>query len=289
MNLTGDPGQLATEVLAKEDPPAPEQTTPGKSVDIVQPRGSADFPNPAERRNITIDEPLITYQGKIIPQVILVNTFLGSAPENRKAWHQALGIPAINVLSYRGGTRTDYLKDSAGIGSYFVPFTLTTAEYIGLQDPVVLTTNEGGEFVPLPEQLDLLVGKAINLARLSLRANADKRVALLFWNHPLVRKPGASNLNVPRSLEYLVEHLRSEGYAFEAVTEQQMIDTVGQMLRPAYRAGGIPELMRTRIGISSRLPAIARGMQPCRNRCEMTSKLAGEIRKKACGLRTRIA
>lgn len=215
-------------------------------VDIVQPRGSADFPNPAERRNITIDEPLITYQGKIIPQVILVNTFLGSAPENRKAWHQALGIPAINVLSYRGGTRTDYLKDSAGIGSYFVPFTLTTAEYIGLQDPVVLTTNEGGEFVPLPEQLDLLVGKAINLARLNLRANADKRVALLFWNHPPGEKnQGASNLNVPRSLEYLVEHLRSEGYAFEAVTEQQMIDTVGQMLRPAYRAGDIPELMRT--------------------------------------------
>lgn len=98
----------------------------------MQPAGDPGFPNPVQSDPVEVDEPLITYQGKILPQVILVNTFLGSNPESRKAWHQALGIPAINVLSYRSGTREEYLKDNAGVSSFFIPFTLTTAEYIGL-------------------------------------------------------------------------------------------------------------------------------------------------------------
>jgi cobaltochelatase CobN len=204
------------------------------------------FPNPKASRPVAVDEPIITHEGKVLPNVLLVNTFLGSNPEGRKAWHQAMGIPVINIISYRTGTRADYYKDTAGVSSFSLPFTLTTAEYIGLQDPVVLTANEGGELVTIPEQMDLLVGKAVNLARLQTAANAEKKVALLFWNHPPGEKnQGASNMNVPRSIEYLVDRLRAEGYAFDAVSEQEMIAAVGQMLRPAYRKGGLPELMRT--------------------------------------------
>jgi len=204
------------------------------------------FPNPRPPQAVAVDEPLITLDGKVIINVLMVNTFLGSNPEGRKAWHQAMGIPVLNILAYRTGTRADYYKDMAGVSSFYLPFTLTTAEYIGLQDPVVVTANEGGDLVPMPEQLNMLVGKAVNLARLQTKANADKQVALLFWNHPPGEKnQGASNMNVPRSIEYLVDRLRAEGYAFDAVGEQQMIDTVAQMLRPAYRKGGIAELMRT--------------------------------------------
>lgn len=204
------------------------------------------FPNPLPARVVEVDEPLITLNGKVILNVLMVNTFLGSNPEGRKAWHQAMGIPVINVIAYRTGTRAEYYKDTAGISSFYLPFTLTTAEYIGLQDPVVVSANEGGELVPMPEQMNMLVGKAINLARLQTKSNADKHVALLFWNHPPGEKnQGASNMNVPRSIEFLVNRLRAEGYAFDAVSEQQMIATVAQMLRPAYRHGGIPELMRT--------------------------------------------
>jgi cobaltochelatase CobN len=204
------------------------------------------FPNPKDTPAVAVDEPIITLNGKVILNVLMVNTFLGSNPEARKAWHQAMGIPVINILAYRTGTRADYYKDNAGVSSFYLPFTLTTAEYIGLQDPVVISANEGGELVPIPEQMNLLTGKAINLARLQTKANADKHVALLFWNHPPGEKnQGASNMNVPRSIEYLVDRLRAEGYAFDAVGEQQMIDTVAQMLRPAYRHGGIPDLMRT--------------------------------------------
>jgi cobaltochelatase CobN len=222
---------------------------PGRSAAAAQPVEAASgpaFPNPKERRLVEVNEPLITLDGRVILNVLMVNTFLGSDPEARKAWHQAMGIPVINVVHYRTGNRADYAKDLAGISSFYLPFTLTTAEYIGLQDPVVVSTNEGGELVPMPEQMELMIGKALNLASLQTRPNADKQVALVFWNHPPGEKnQGASNLNVPRSIEYLVERLRAEGYAFDAVKEQQIIDAVGVMLRPVYRKGALPELMQS--------------------------------------------
>ncbi len=142
-----------------------EQARPAPPPVRVEAAGPG-FPNPGSPRRVPIDEPLITRDGHAILNVLLVNTFLGSDPEARKAWHQAMGIPVINVVHYRTGTRADYARDLAGISSFYLPFTLTTAEYIGLQDPVVVSANEGGELVPMPEQMDLMVGKALKLARL---------------------------------------------------------------------------------------------------------------------------
>lgn len=204
------------------------------------------FPNPKASRAAEINEPLITLSGELLPNVLLVNTFIGGDPEGRKAWYQALGIPTLYLLTYRTGDREAYYKDLAGVNSFFLPFTLTLSEYIGMQDPVLLTANESGELVPMPEQMDLLVGKAMNIARLQTMPNAQKKIALLFWNHPPGEKnQGASNLNVPRSIEALVTRLKTEGYRFDQPTEQQIINTVGQMLRPKYRKGAISDLMKT--------------------------------------------
>ncbi len=206
----------------------------------------SEFPNPREIAAAEVAEPIITYEGKVLPQVLLVNTFLGVNPDARKAWHRAMGIPVINMLSYRQGTRADYLRDTVGVSSFNLPFAVTNAEYIGLQDPVVVSANEGGELVPMPEQMDLLMGKAVNLARLQATPNAGKRLALFFWNHPPGEKnQGASNLNVPRSIEHLVQRLREEGYTIDATTEPALIAAVATMLRPAYRPGTLGELMQT--------------------------------------------
>lgn len=204
------------------------------------------FPNPKETRSIEVDEPLVMLDGQVILNVLLVNTFIGGDPETRKAWHRAMGIPVVYVLNYRHGDRAAYAGDTAGVNSFSLPFTLTQSEYIGMQDPVMLATNEGGEMVPMPEQMDLLIGKAINLARLQTKPNAEKSVALLFWNHPPGEKnQSASNLNVPRSIELLVSSLRNEGYAFEQTSEQAIIAAVADMLRPVYRKGGVAHLMKT--------------------------------------------
>ncbi len=210
--------------------------------------GAADegFPNPRRDERPVQDEPLVLLDGRPIVHVMLVHTFLGIDPDARRAWHRSLDVAAIPVLGYRNGGRDDYLADPVGVSRFELPFTLTNAEYAGLQDPVVLAANDGGELVPIPEQLDLLVGKALRLAKLRTMRNADKRLALFYWNHPPGEtNQGASNLNVPRSIEHLVERLRTLGYAIDAASEQALIDASAAMLRPAYRPGTLDSLTRT--------------------------------------------
>lgn len=239
---SGKPAVASTNTPPQTEKPA-RGGRPESASNNLNDRG---FPNPKAKKIVEVNEPLLTLDGKIIANVLMVNTFLGNNPDARKAWHQAMGIPVINILSYRSGTRADYYKDLAGVSSFNLPFTLTNSEYIGMQDPVVLVSNEGGEMVAIPEQMELLIGKAMNLAKLQTTNNADKKVALLFWNHPPGEKnQGASNMNVPRSIEYMISELRKEGYQFDLAKEQELIDAVAVMLRPRYRKNEIPALMKT--------------------------------------------
>ena len=220
--------------------------TPG----IVEGRRSGTategFPNPVEGKPSTRHDPILLHNGELLPQVILVNNFLGGNPDGRKAWYQHMGLPVLNIINYRGGNLADYLADNAGVDSFSIPFSLTTAEYIGMVDPVVLNTNEDGEMRPIPGHTPMLVNKALQLAELQQTERADKRLALFFWNHPPgEHNMGASNLNVPRSLEALTTRLATEGYTVAPLGEQSLIDTIPQLLRPSWRGEGLEELMAT--------------------------------------------
>lgn len=245
ITATGKPSERSQLMESRNVRPSERPTSATKA--DAEPLNNP-FPNPKTGRPYPLNEPLITHQGRVLPQVMLVNTFLGGDVEGRKLRYQAQGIPVLNVIHYHDGGREVYLQDLAGVSSFRLPFTLTNAEYIGIQDPVVLTVNPDGEMISLPEQLDLLIGKAINLAKLQQKSNADKKLALLFWNHPPGEKnQGASNMNVPRSIEKLVADLKNQGYALDHVSEQQMIDAVATMLRPAYRVDSVLELMKTEL------------------------------------------
>ncbi|MDR2213010.1 MAG: cobaltochelatase subunit CobN, partial [Pseudomonadales bacterium] len=232
-------------------PAATQESGPAPSAEaaLTVDAGNAElFPNPKPVRTVQIDEPLLMDGDRLLPDVMIVNTFIGGDPESRKAWHQAMDIPVLLVLRYAAGGAAVYAEDHAGVDSFSLPNTLTQAEYIGMQDPVLLTVNENGVHTPLPEQMDLLMGKAMALATLRHKSNDAKHVALFFWNHPPgERNGGASNLNVPRSVESLVARLREQGYDFDAVSEQSLIDAIAMMQRPRYRDEGLAELMRTEL------------------------------------------
>lgn len=178
----------------------------------------------------------LAVDGKLFPDVLINATFLGTDPEARKAEHQTLGIPIIQTLSYREGDRAAYLNDKAGVSSFFLPFQLTTPEYIGLMDPMLIHANEHGEWVPIPEQADAVIGKAFNLIALQRKPNAEKKVVVFTWNHP----PGdtnqsASHLNVPRSLAALAMRMNKAGYRVRPFAEQEVIAALPVMQRPRYR------------------------------------------------------
>ncbi|MFN7982408.1 MAG: cobaltochelatase subunit CobN [Vicinamibacterales bacterium] len=192
-------------------------------------------------------DTLIIRDGKPFVDVILNTMFIGSDPEGRKKEAEQLGLPIMQTLSYRDGDHDAYLRDTAGVPSFSLPYSLTTAEYVGMMDPMMLDSNEHGEMVTMPEQADAIVGKAINLVHLQRTPNAEKKVALFFWNHPPGEKnQGASNLNVPRSIVALSQRMKTAGYTIRDVTEDDVTDAVAAMQRPAYRKGVLAELAMSR-------------------------------------------
>ncbi|MBC7179122.1 MAG: cobaltochelatase subunit CobN, partial [Roseovarius sp.] len=203
------------------------------------------FPNPRPYSREVVAEPLVTLKGHVLPDVLFVNTFIGGNPDGRKAWLQSLGRPTIHLMSYRSGTRADFLADSAGVDAFSLPFTLTNSEYIGMQDPVMLSLVEDGQIVPMPEQLEHLLAKALRLAALRHMANDEKRVAMVYWNTPAGESNmGGSNLNLPRSIFDLAEAMRREGYDIAPFTQEDIIARATTMHAPRYRSDGLNRVVR---------------------------------------------
>ena len=58
-----------------------------------------------------------------------------------------------------------------------------------------------------------MAAKALNLVKLQRTPNADKNVAVMFWNYPPGEKNlSASFLNVPRSLRRVLDGMQAAGY-----------------------------------------------------------------------------
>ncbi len=204
------------------------------------------YPNPKDSTRPVTPEPLITLNGETLPDVLFVNTFIGVDPDGRKAWLQSMGLPVIHLMSYREGDRAVYMDDNVGITPFHLPFTLTNSEYIGMQDPIMLSVIEDGVITPLPEQLELALGKAVRLADLRHRPNAEKRVAMVYWNTPEGEtNMGGSNLNLPRSMIDLATAMRAAGYAIDPFTEEEVIERAHRMMAPRYREKAINELARS--------------------------------------------
>lgn len=168
----------------------------------------------------------------------------------------ALGIPVIQGLSHRMGTRDDWRKAQSGVAMHMVAPFMSVTETWGMSDPVVLDAVEDGEPVSIPEQVDLLLGKAVALGVLRKTPAEEKRLALMFWNYPPgERNFSASHLNVPRSLETLTGALAGAGYDVPATAEERLIDAGQKMLAGFYRPETLPALYEE--GLAAAFPVEA--------------------------------
>ncbi len=145
----------------------------------------------------------------------------------------ALDIPLLQGFVYRDGGVADWGRDDAGIPMRSVPAFLAVPEQIGAFDPVVIAALEGGQVVPIDRQIDLLVGRAVRLARLRQLTPETRRLALMYWSYPPgERGVSASNLNVPRSLETITGALADAGYRVPATTTEDFEATLPTLLDP---------------------------------------------------------
>lgn len=197
---------------------------------------------------------LMTDDGKPLADA-LINSQIMLRSDLRRVEFERLGIPVIQAMPYRRGDVGEWTKDAAGVHLMDVPFYLAQSEFAGVMDAMTAaaTRKADGQIVAIPDQVEAVVGKALNLVTLQRTRNADKRVALFFWNYPAGETNlGASYLNVPRSLAGMLNAMQAAGYAVEPTSPEALIPLLQRLLRPYYRGGELQQLLDD--GLAATLP-----------------------------------
>ncbi len=196
---------------------------------------------------------MLAPEGRPVADVVITSQIM-LFPQARKDEFERLGLPVIQAMPYRRGDVADWQADPAGVNLMDVPFYLAQPEYAGIVDAMTAAAVRRGDqqVVPIEAQVDAVVNKALRLVALQRTPNADKRVALFFWNYPPGETNlGASYLNLPRSLAASFAAMHAHGYRVETPQAEALIAPMQRLLRPFYREGGFDALLAD--GLAERL------------------------------------
>lgn len=175
--------------------------------------------------------------------VLVIATHLQNGPRRAEEFLK-LGVPVLQTINYRNGDGNHWDAAQSGIPQPFVAPFLALPETWGISDPMVVDAVENGAPTPIPTQVEALVAKIARLAALRRKPAHAKRIALMFWNYPPGEKNlSASHLNVPKSLEKLIEALASAGYDVPKHTEAELIRAAQRMMEGVYRPESLADLL----------------------------------------------
>ncbi|AKH67762.1 CobN/Magnesium Chelatase [Spongiibacter sp. IMCC21906] len=135
-----------------------------------------------------------------------------------------LNVPVLKGLRVGEWSEADWQLSDQGLPRDSIHYRLAMPELQGVSQAQLLALAE-------PQQQDPLTGASLFRSKplahevqrqarrlqrwldLQVKANADKRVAIVYYNHPPGRHNiGADNLNVPESLLTILQSLKAAGY-----------------------------------------------------------------------------
>ncbi|WP_254432129.1 cobaltochelatase subunit CobN [Aquisalimonas sp. 2447] len=135
-----------------------------------------------------------------------------------------LDVPVIKGIRLSGLTEPEWLLSEDGIPWDSVHYQLAMPELQGISQPMVLAVSRPTEVDertglelsltrPVDERVTALAHRLQRWSALQTTDNADKRVALVYYNHPPGRhNVGADKLDVPESLFEMLQQLQAAGY-----------------------------------------------------------------------------
>ena len=135
-----------------------------------------------------------------------------------------IGVPAINAITLSQQSAAQWNASKVGLDIIERTWQMAGAELAGLIQPTVVASRErvtdaptGLAYVeeqPIAERIERLTARIDAWLALRQTANANKRVALLYYNYPHGSETiGAAYLNVlPESLWEIAQRLTTEGY-----------------------------------------------------------------------------
>ena len=136
---------------------------------------------------------------------------------------ERLDVPVFTAMRL-GSTEGEWRLSSEGVAVDEVHYRVGMPEFQGASQPLVVAAAQAPTLDPLtglrlsvsrpiPTQVARLTARIDNWQRLATLPNHDKKVALIYYNHPPGRHNiGADNLDVPASLWHLLGQLKAQGY-----------------------------------------------------------------------------
>lgn len=159
--------------------------------------------------------------------LISLQDFVVGGGEGREAVTeilQALNLPVFKGVRLHDATEAEWRLSSAGINRESVHYRLAMPELQGISQPVVLAAAQPPTLDPLTgvrltltrplsQQVEALAQRVQRWHTLQKKNNTDKKVALIYYNHPPGRhNVGADKLDVPQSLFEILKRLQAAGY-----------------------------------------------------------------------------
>ncbi|SDX00645.1 cobaltochelatase subunit CobN [Marinobacter mobilis] len=159
--------------------------------------------------------------------LVSLQDFVIGGGEGRETVTEALAglnVPVIKGLRLSDLTESQWRLSVDGLPADSVHYQLAMPELQGVSQPMALAVarpplideRTGVRLTlttPVPERVSALVERLHRWQRLQAQDNADKRVALIYYNHPPGRQNiGADSLDVPASLWEMLHWLQAEGY-----------------------------------------------------------------------------
>ncbi|MNF24420.1 Aerobic cobaltochelatase subunit CobN [compost metagenome] len=159
--------------------------------------------------------------------IVALQDFVIGGGEHREQVSQLfarLDVPVLKGLRLEGRDEAAWQLSSDGLARDKLHYQIAMPELQGTSQAMVLAAWREQQLDPLsgirfgigealPQQVAAFSARIQRWWHLQRTANADKRLAIVYYNHPPGRHNiGADNLDVPQSLLQILRRLQAEGY-----------------------------------------------------------------------------
>ncbi|MFP4560438.1 MAG: cobaltochelatase subunit CobN, partial [Thiohalorhabdus sp.] len=159
--------------------------------------------------------------------VISLQDFVVGGSDGREAVTETLNgldVPVLKGIRLTDRTRQEWRISADGLPQDSIHYRVGMPELQGVGQPLVLAaarpahtdSRTGLRFAttrPVDREVAAMAERATRWVHLRRTDNADKRIGVLYYNHPPGRHNiGADNLDVPRSLLRILRNLKKAGY-----------------------------------------------------------------------------
>lgn len=171
-------------------------------------------------------QTLTDLQQRLTAVIMLQDFVIGSGNSRTIATEllQQLNVPVIKAIKSRSRQVDHYRLSADGLAQEKVYYQVAMPELQGASQPLIVahagavTTDPltGIRLQPLEADqsgIESVLTRVKNWHALQKKNNRDKRVAIVYYNHPPGRHNiGADNLDVPASLWHLLQSMKKAGY-----------------------------------------------------------------------------